>query len=676
MDDRDPSSAEGSPNIGLALCGVSSECLGLITSYLAYSDIIALKITGNMLLNAKIDLGMSEVRFELWPLSKWPSHVFNWRNLRSLCASSGGNEELYHPILAPQDNLLPQEPHPALQRLEVSATLSFTLLSSNTLAVILPNLRVLKLAGDGKFVKHMLRHVPQTVVDFAIKVPPVESNNDEIQLTLSDIAILPRDLHSLSLRGRTLKLSSSTPAEMVQKALPSQLNRLRLTVTDISRALSGIPLSIRRLTLEGTGGKIVTAVFSHVLPRLEYLRILVPPFGYLDLQHIGPFPEGLTTLRTPYKTSLSYQGSGQKDDGLLLPLSLTRIEGYDTLTLYSDHKAKLPNLSKIKVDDIETQAELDRLTLPSKQLRQVILNDLNKVPFNATFFSKLPNTITSLYASIKNTPLWLETILRLDNLRKLELHANTEALPIATFWNRISPRLEYLRAWSTHFESIEGFCGDWSKLKELVFFVPRDYELPPNSVIDLDTGLPIIHGNTSYTFTYPASLERLQLQTGSHWAFFWHQLSYATRLMTLKLELMANSVMSEEESIAANQVLRHLPSSLRFLTAGYCVPYGPEHFSDLPQGLRSLEIVVEWPPRPDGKNYRKQLLSLNDLVHLPPSLTSFNVHAKNFSNGVMSPGSHLPSTLVHTNLSTLRSHFTTGWNQSRRQADVIRYTPN
>lgn len=669
MERTDQPSVQSSPKVGRTLCDVSSDCIGLIACYLSWSNVTALKISGNPLLNAKIDQGMAEIRFELWPLSKWPSHVFKYRNLRSICALSAGIDELYHPIIAPNDNLLPQEPHYALQRLQVSSTLSFTVLSDSTLATLLPNLKVLKLAGNGKFIPKMLRHVPQTVINLKLKITSTDLNEANNQIFLSDIEVLPRDLHSLSLRGRTLTFDKTTNSEMVQKALPQHLNRLRLTVTDLSQMLSGIPISITHLTLEARGDSMANASFSHVLPRIEYLRLVAPPFGYIELRHPGPFPTSLTVLRTSFKTSFLSQGSIHGE--ITFPPSLTRIEGYEALSTTSmDYEVYLPNLTALRIEEFPNKGELDKVILPSKQLRHLVLNDVDRVSFDGTFLAKLPDTLTHLYASIKNVPIWLETILRLKNLRKLELHPNTDALPIDTFWRRISPRLESLRARTSHFDSLEGFGGDWSQLKELYFIVHRNYSLPPNTKVDLNDGLSIIHtNNTSFAWTYPASLEHLNLHIGSHWNIFLHHLTYATKLTKLAVDL-SEGVISETEAIGANRALRHLPASLRYLTTAYYAPFGPEQFQELPQGLRSLTATINWPSNMAPQSRRR--ISLDDLSRLPASVTSFNSIPSSFVDQHLARGARLPAALTHTSLPNLVRHLGQGSREAQRQSQILR----
>lgn len=605
---------------GTSLLTLPRECIGVITSFLLSKDLIALVLIGSRPLKAKIEQGCTQICVEIWPLSKWPLLAFQFRNLRSLRVIPH-NKNLYHPIVAMDDCLLPPVSHQALERLEVRSLLSFTLLRDDRLGKLLPSLKSLKLYGEGAISIEDFAHVPPTVTEFVIKIHRLVKYGASSMHPISDLSVLSKEIESLSIVGFFFVADD---AAQVQEALPPNLTRLRIATHTAEEVIQGLPHTIRHLSLYHTDNtkNIVRFSVTHLpLVLLRYVAMNYHPVLRMD----SPFPGTLKTLDLT-RTVVIQRLDGTPLDFDVLPLSLTSLTGFSVpLKTSIDYSALLPHIKELCFDWSYVQVP-PTIIFPIHSLQSLVLNDIYVGAYSDAILSSIPDTLTHLYVPLRNTPQWLKTIAqRLSNLKHLELHPTTDVLPYDAFWRHMYGRLEQLRVTSKAFERIADLGGDWKCLKTLFLTVQKEGPDPYAMVwspIKPEDALPKEVDNIPWR--YPVTLEKMNLHVGSQWSTFWPRIPHMTNLKSLRVQVMHSVVIPKDLDDIPMEIFQELPSSLRTLDIEIFAPFEPKHLAELPSGLTSLTIELAGLTREKGaKGFAG--LSNPHFESLPRSLTELNV---------------------------------------------------
>lgn len=652
MSHSTPTGAETSAQASTRFDQLSDECVGLVALYLRYHDLTALLLSGSTGLRAKIDRGVQEICAQIPSLGRYPLQAFKYPHLRRLTIASVGSTNplpLFQPMLAKDDVLVPIEGHENLDFLEIHSTLAFTVLydrpSHGKLADLLPRLRTLRMSGNGSFNPRILANAPPQLTELSIRLRDSYARRAPVTgLDSASISSLPRNLETLSLVGVSLALKADETLETL--SFPPNLTSLKIWCLAVAQLVPLLPTSMRTISLAmrasplGHHGNSTHTLRTSDLHRFKALNKLVircPIFlEQLCLVLDQPFPATLTTLKLPdFVSDFQYQyvspnpssnephPQGVNTNSHLqtlksaLPSSLTSLHGLDQQHPEIDWLQGFPLLKYARIEE-GVWSQLPRFTT----LPPLVELSFGNHDIDDTLVKALPVTLTRLQASLKNTPVWLETIAKLTRLTILHLTSKTQQLPSKGFWNVVKDRLTNLEVRPDYLESFGDLGGDWKKLQSLHFSANNESLKRPSLKYELDN----IYAASSSDYEagkpylrFPANITRLQLVLGSQYAHFCHPISYLAKLQHFLLIFNPWSGMEEvPEAESPLQMFKSLPDSLTYLRYSSRFRVSPDILRKLPKKLRILAMFVDLK---DGVWNKEHLASL------PPSLSTCQLNA-------------------------------------------------
>lgn len=551
---------------------LSTECLDLITQRLRFYDIVALELVGSKVLSSKLAHAVTRIDAQISSLREWTHMPFHYR-LRSLELNYSSEKEYIHPFYAPYDRLLPVEGHKTLQKLAIRSSLGFTLLnprtslySGVTLSQLLPNLKTLKIKGDGHFEARMLQNVPRSVTNLHLDPSAQGSSNTYCYSMLND---LPPSLEVFKLR---LMLEEDPKDAVVVRPLPPTLTTLLLDVRSIEGILDYLPSRLRKLSLLEFAPQSRMVKISRVPQMLTFLS-LYAFHSELSVTLDAPFPPQLNSLILPEECEFVDAQNGQSTLKLdsFLPPSLTFFEAPLEVEANMSDLAKLSSLKKL------------RLEPPGLDLTKMThLTYLDLEPSDDEFQTtcKLPTSLIHITTGVSTEPEWLEAMNKLTNLKSLTLLKST-TLNLETFWNPLHTSLRIMTCYLSNFKSLASLCGaDWPSLVELHLTVDDDL---PHELQDYLSGK-----RTDNPIKYPVSLRKLTL-LGVHDAM-WAPIKDLPHLVSLMVSYNKFGITANQGALeTASDFLLSLPASLRNLdiAIGFIEP---KYFWNLPSGLKELKI--------------------------------------------------------------------------------------
>lgn len=629
---------------------ISDDCIGLILAYLSYRDITALELIGSAALSSKVNRGVSEISVQVGCLRKWPLQAFRFRKLQSIAISSLEEtlSSVYVPPLVDEDLLVPLHGHSTLTSLDLQTILCFTVLYPRpgipTLHELFPQLKKLKLEGDGIITPEALDNIPPTLTELSLHAEA------EILYHPSKINGLPRGIETLVLNGMILgewSPGAQNDSEDSSLLFPPALTCLELSTRISSNLMNSIPKSIQVLTLTFAADVEDSLNVSYLdFPFLAsfILKLKNTQWEKPKLVIDKPFPDTLSNLRLELE-NIGFEGV---EPSSALPPSLTSYIGFiDPEGMLNWHKT-LPRL-KIAYFDKDTFKASPPIAFPPLLHLRVPSIDLSDESIRA-----IPVSVTSLKATVMNQPVWLETLAKLKSLTELELHRESERLPSQGFWDIMHERLDAIAMSVDQCESLEDLCGDWAKLRILELEANSSQRRP--DFLKAYTPFGALSSEKKL-FHYPSSLTTLSLSADSAMAFFTHPLSYLSKLSTLSLNVMRSTLIpAVADLIDMVSFLTNLPRSLLSLSITHRDALPESSLRSLPRNLKYLYL----------SNYLTELTWTRiHLCNLPKNLVFCSFSTTTVQTGI---DDLLPATLVELGWS-LQKHVkpTVGMVERKRQ---------
>lgn len=584
----------------LRFSALSEECLSVIFSYLAFSGINALFISGNRLVRSKLDRLVVKIAAEMKPLNVYPITAFDYSRIRSLAVKTNKvSTEYYHsafqPYYAPKGLV---KSHNSLESLEIHGSLCFTILEpSKTLGSLLPNLTNLKLVGNGYLDATYFQNLPSKLIHLTLATYwHFESGAPEYLQCFSVMHHLPHTLQTLDVRPITFGVVFQ-PKKIDN--FPPALTYLRFRVSDALPALASMPSSLitLRITARWTGfdDKFIVSKFSNRFPNLTYLSFkLQSGKSFFDIVADERFSHNLKELKLPRELRNITDGAGEVLNSLdcVLPPSLTLFEGLEKYWRSTNWSTTVPLLQHALYYDriAPIYHVLPRSLLPPLlSLELPLLDDYEGLE------NTLPTSITKLNAQASSHPSWLMAIENLFNLKELILikHPSLLALP-SHCWSTLKPRLEVLEVDLRNLETIEDLAQGWQKLQRLILRFPLNSSIPKT----MQDGL---RSYQDKLLEYPSTLTTLGLTLAAHVEVFTNSIQDLTKLTVLSLHILPLP------KKASAQLINRLQNQFEKTT------------SELPPSLTELGLFVPCE------------LSVEAMRALPRSITILNLELLNFA---------------------------------------------
>lgn len=595
----------------VSLVTVSDLCLELISHYLDYYDVSALYLTGNRALRSKIERSIVEIDVQIPWLGTYPISAFKLPRLRSMVVKPlgiGMKHLAYPTYYVINDQLVPVDGHKHLELLEIWGTLAFSVLLPNDdqprLAELLPNLRTLRLAGDGYFQTACFENVPQTLTELSLR--PTWNHHyhllSAISLPPEVLNHLPRSLETLVIATSTLTLDPVEKNDFHVLVFPPALTHLEFACEFVEATLEGVPSMIQTLKIEHKNHRGQDILKVSALKKFTFLTsfsLESPRSSQLLIDFDEPFPSSLTSISLP-KTVETVPENPISNYNAILPSSLTSFHGAKDWDAHIDWFTMFPLLKSISL----TQVAFEK-TAPKKMPPLTSLFRRSSLGLPTDYIKVLPNTLVSLTGLVSNTEVWLGSVAQLTHLESLELASLSGTLPSKGFWDVMHGRLKRCKVFMACFESIDDLCGDWKRLDDLELWIDDALLMPA-----LKEDVKRCSGGQK-AFCYPRTLTSLRGNTSVLTEFFLGSLKHLTQLETLNLSIagtdcsqsvesalnfLADSVTSINLHIKCDippSALWHLPK--RLISLGIATPFNEapwtlSHFQTLPKTLSRLEL--------------------------------------------------------------------------------------
>lgn len=615
---------------------VSSDCLALICQRMPFKYLQALKQCGNRTLTMKLERGVTEIVANLKALSKWPISVFQHSNLRSLIVNpqKESSSQTYVPIIAAGDVLVPHTGHQTLERLELNLTHGFTLLNPvrarPPLATLVPNLKTLKIEGDGQIHSGTLENTAWPRGLTSLTLMPFAFSGG-FNFSLFSLSKLPSSLELLHIEY----IRFERPAKALEpKIFPPALTSIDIICEGYDELIAVLPTSLRKIGLTLFDANCSLRVSS--LSRFENLTDLSLTFTQATLGRPAftadaPFPATLTSLETQTTAKLVVETGSLTHANLVLtlPPSITRLQGFSSHHESIDWSSAFPLLKTLP------KGLIPALIYSKTKFPPLTSLDVKTFRLPAKCVAALPDTLTELLAVVQDTPEWLESIAKMTQLKTLEMSPESGTMPSHGFWNIIRERVSRLHVELHQFESLDGLFGDWKNLSDLTLRA-RTPGLSPKLQAELDSYDPSSHG-----YRYPTSLTSCTLIMSFHPSLFAPSLHYLPKLRELSLFYITQASQDFMKDDPARDTWDTLPSSLRRfeLLALHGIP--ARYLRNLPKNLRELKITVD-------SSKSDFVWTEEHLRHLPSSLTSCHLRGSHLEGAV---NVRLPSRLTFFDIS-------------------------
>lgn len=550
------------------LIGLGTEAFEIVVFYLSYRDIAALEIIGSKGISSKLARVVTEIDAQIPCLFKWSFLPFRYPKLRSLAINRNKGTK-YHPFYAPSHQLIPQDGHRTLESLFVHSTLGLALLHGyalpSKLSKLLPNLKKLEIESDSHFSPTMLRNVPPTVTDFRLTL---SADLSDTPFHVSALSTLPKSLTTLHINSNALFECTNYYGASTLISLPPALTDLSLCIQRSSMSIfKSLPSTMRSVVHSGIVEPGSMVKLSDIPKSLTVLHCIIGGTLIVD----SPFPGSLTSLIVNSKVRIEGQET-ELAEIRTLPPSLTLLQFLSHVVHDMTQASLLPSLSSFIInapsDDFSNMRSLTSLTF-SYGL------DCDGM------ISSLPVTLTHLAATPGRAPEWIETVLKLTNLKSLHLHSSPEPC-LEVFWELLRSRLETLHCCPGHFNSVEELNGNWEKLKDLTLEVSG--EMPP----ELQLWTP---DEGPSPICYPPTLETLNIIGLTYLPIFWTPVTLLPSLRFLKLLSFQESPFDEANKVAMQETIAALPSTLTDLVVTFPCFIESRWLQSLPSGLRHLRFL-------------------------------------------------------------------------------------
>lgn len=565
------------------------ECLSMVAEYLPAAHLSRLLRTGDKVFLSKLTASVTKVDVDFGPALEWPFFVFSFQKLRSL--------RLIFPHLMPFFRLpkgitdfFPHGGLPSLDSLEIQLPSAFDTLnrhpSQPPLSSIFPALRVLKVTGTGTITKDTLSNLPNSLVELDLKIIGFRHPVEASALDVTDLSFLPQSLESLTLCPIALN------AEQIK--FPPNLTRLAFSPATTPFHRDSIPSTVTDLTLFCTSEARLTV--SMMPLNLVAFHLVTANSIQISLIVDCDWPSTLETMEwdaVPRSNNIQVATPFLSD----LPPSLKIITGFEELLHHTGRAGGGGNDAPRSL--IATLPPLTKIHLSE--------------PLSDQSISNLPTTLTSITSQFQNTPVWINKMQELTQLRHIGTGRQSQALPTEAFWKHMHDRLETLNCQLTDFETFDGLCGPWTRLQKLCLYVPKEFELSPklgtsveeySSMLEMDKKL----------FRYPETLTTLHLFTSAYFSLFIHDMTYLTKMDDLRASARIPLDVRSEAIRSLKYDYPILPASLTELAL--CGPPSMVQSACkyLPNRLRN--VMLQAFPFETNKRWKNKHLS-----NLPPSLT-------------------------------------------------------
>lgn len=651
------------------LDSISDECLGYVTRYLAYSDLVLVELIGCKLLNTKLYRCVQEIEHFIGACPKFPTSILSFSHLRSLTLKPSYDCHYgFQPAILPNNGSKLMLAHKTLENLQITSVLALTLLDHEvgqpSLASLLPNLKILKINSDHTFLPRMLHNLPSTLIEFELVLSRNRHRFLCPEVPIMDFARLPRSLTSLVCQNLTFAIRKTknfgppSPSNF-PGLFPPHLTKLAIETSHDAYIIKYAPRSLTDLSVEACDlsddqNEVEEASMDdNRLPKdesdtLDYdvaTRIMLSDlpsnltsFALHHEFHLwrtfvpdASFPANLTRLSIPSECVIEGQDEGI-DFASVFPPSLMWIEGIHFNYL-------LPNQRNLILGSHQASVCPESpgyLSFPLPSLHTLDCSAISPLP---TLITAFPSTITKLVCNLTDSPQWAKAILNMPKLKHLRCPNARTPIPFSPFWEVLHTQLESLETSVEHFDRIESVLGPWINLKSLIVWRSLEHGRKRKSP-SLGLSLPFAVDWSVPLDTLPSlpsTLRRLVLQDFPHPAFF-HNLCSLSSLEELSLPEVdpiivgAGVIPASVDEIAKNafwSFLEKLPHSLHSLSI--CIPSNlprerldhlPRHLSVLTLTIirveERIQVVLPHPHRIPASLIRIRILPSTLSASLPP----------------------------------------------------------
>lgn len=530
-----------------------------------------------------------------------------------------------------------------------------------------------KLQDNGSIATYPLEAIsklPRSLTSLIIKNAALDMSNTPQDASRGIGATQPSDDNTSS--GSEATGADSTPKTEEtsldpKSSFPPSLTLLHISCQSPNPVFPLIPTSVTDLTVDvdllGTGGwdrhpshqrspNKLQATFC--VSDLENL-VNLASFNFTTVQYQScrvradrPFPSTLTRLKFPYEVD-SLIGEGPFANSTpsevlndILPRALIEFSGFDPLHGGIDWYITLPVVQDVSFGDMAFRGGRgDGIFITPMKLPPLTSLYLSDVSLPDEMIEILPETLETLTADIRDTPVWMEKIVQLKKLKSLYLAPMSGPLPSQGFWDVVHERIESISMRLEHLESLDDMVSGWKRLTSLTLDTCSGGIIGPRLALDIAKYSLAYESSLSNPsedlemFNWPRIQDHLTLEINKkeHLFFFDAVTRIKDHINSVCFTYKLSQADVDATAGRAYDALKGIPDSVSYMYLNTNTRLPPSSLWSLPKGLATFIFYYS----------DKAEITKEHLYHLPPKLG----YCKVGSDSLLYEYEKLPPALTH-----------------------------